>query len=403
MHLKKLQITDLNLENKRVLIRVDFNVPLNSDGSIADDTRLRACLPTIQYVLDKRGSVILMSHLGRPEGIKKPQLSLSVCAKALSVLIGKQVTMAPDCIGKETEQLTQRINSGQIILLENLRFYQGEEEPHTDPSFAEQLARHGDIYINDAFATAHRTHSSTVIIAKYFPNQSGAGLLMVKEINALSKILANPTQPFYAIIGGAKVSSKIGALQALVGKTKGIFIGGGMCYTFLKAIGQEIGDSLYEEPQINKAKAFIDECHKKKIELFFPIDLVIANAFNPEAQTKVIKIGEDIPTKWQGMDIGPDTCRQWSKLLQNAKTIFWNGPLGVFEFPPFAIGTFSIARAIGAISSCNSVIGGGDSLAAIDKLGIGQEFSHLSTGGGATLEFIEFGTLPGIDALSNKE
>ncbi|MEI8329637.1 MAG: phosphoglycerate kinase [Chlamydiia bacterium] len=400
--MKTLQITDLNLTDQRVLIRVDFNVPLHADGSIADDTRLRACLPTIQYVLDHGGSVILMSHLGRPEGNRNPKLSLSVCAKALSLLLSKEIIMAPDCIGKETEQLRQRIKPGQILLLENLRFHQAEEHPDKDLSFAKALAKHGDIYINDAFATAHRNHASTSVITQYFPGKAAAGLLMGKEIEALTQILVHPIQPFYAIIGGAKVSSKIGALRALVAKAQGIFIGGGMCYTFMHALGKPIGDSLCEKEQIDTAKQFIDLCQIKQVPLFFPHDLVIANAFTPDAQIQNIKPENGIPSGWQGMDIGPITCTEWARVLENAKTIFWNGPLGVFEFPRFAQGTFSIAQSIAKLSSCHSVIGGGDSLAAIHQLGIGKAFTHLSTGGGATLEFIELGTLPGIEALSEK-
>ena len=398
----KLQVQDLSIQGKRVLVRVDFNVPQNKDGSISDDTRIRESLPTIQYIIDQGGIPILMSHSGRPKGKKDPRYSLALCAKALSNLLRIPVIFAPDCIGNETEKLAKSASEGQIILLENLRFYAAEEDPKSDPSFAQKLASLGDLYVNDAFGSAHRAHSSTVQIAAFFPGRAASGLLMQKEIAFLNTSLSSPKRPFYAIIGGAKISTKIGVLQSLLSKVDALFVGGGMAYTLFKAQGISIGDSIFEAEQLKVAQDFLLAASKKNIPLFLPTDLVIASAFTADAPNKVIDIKEGIPEGWQGMDIGPKTIEIWNKALQKGATIFWNGPVGVFEFPAFAKGTDALARTLSTLKAI-TIAGGGDSVAAINKLGLKNKFSHLSTGGGASLEYIELGHLPGIDALSNRQ
>lgn len=396
------KIQDLDLKGKKVLVRVDFNVPLKADGSISDDTRIRESIPTIQHILNAGGKVILMSHLGRPKGKKSSQYSLAPCAKALSTLLDQTVSIASDCIGPEVKKMADNLKEGEILLLENLRFYEAEEKPALDPNFAKQLAGLGDIYINDAFGTAHREHSSTATIATFFPNRSAAGLLLQREISFLEQLIVDPKPPFYAIIGGSKISTKIGVLTALASKTQGIFIGGAMALTFFKAKGIAIGSSLCEEDQVPTALAFLEECTRKQISIFLPKDIVIADAFTADAQSETIEVAKGIPDHWRGMDIGPKTIEDWSHQLKSAATIFWNGPLGVFEFPRFAKGTEEIARCLAGLGEdVTTVIGGGDSVAAINQLHLGDQFSHLSTGGGASLELIEFGHLPGIDALCN--
>lgn len=394
----KLQLQDLDLKGKKVLMRVDFNVPLNDEGTIADDTRLKESLPSIQHVLKEGGSVILMSHLGRPKGLD-PKFSLKPCAMALSKLLGMPVMMAEDSVGEKVENSAKALQPGQVLLLENVRFYPAEEKPESDPSFAKKLASLGDVYVNDAFATAHRAHSSTATIATYFPGKAASGFLLQKEINFLSRLIDQPKRPFYAIIGGSKISTKMGVLKSLLSKVDGIFIGGGMAFTFYKARGQSIGKSIFEEDQIPTALEFLNECEKQGVKLWLPIDVVIADAFKNEANVKIISSSENIPDGWQGMDIGPKTSAEWQKALQGAATIFWNGPLGVFEMQSFAKGTEQIAQTLAALQAI-TVVGGGDSVAAINRLGLSSKFSHVSTGGGASLEFLEFGHLPGIDALT---
>lgn len=401
--MKKLTLKDLSIQGKKVLVRVDFNVPLNAQGQITDDTRIRATLPTIQYILDHGGSVILMSHLGRPEGKKEPKFSLAPCAKHLSSLIHRPVLFAPDCIGKETETIAHSLKPGQILLLENLRFYPAEEKPKLDPSFAEKLAKLGDIYVSDAFGTAHRAHSSTASITQFFPQKAAAGLLLEKEIEFLGSCLSQPKHPFYAIIGGAKISSKMGVLKSLLSKVDALFIGGAMAYTFFKARGIEVGDSLCENEFTAQADEFLLLAKNKKIPVYLPEDVVIADSFSNDAKTQIIPTNQNIPNGWQGMDIGPSTIKNWEKALSHAAMIFWNGPLGVFEMPRFAKGTQAIAQTIAKTPKVISIIGGGDSVAAINEMHLADRFTHLSTGGGASLEFIEFGHLPGIDALSDKK
>jgi phosphoglycerate kinase len=395
----KLSLKELDLKGKKVLMRVDFNVPLK-EGKITDDTRIAAALPSISYILKQGGSLILMSHLGRPDGQKYEKYSLAPCAKRLSEMLQREVIMAPDCIGPEVQALVKRLQPGQLVLLENLRFYPGEEKPEKDPSFAKQLAELGDLYVNDAFGTAHRVHASTVTIAQYFPGKAAAGFLMEKEIEALGPALLKPERPFYAIIGGAKISSKLGVLKSLVAKVDGLFIGGGMAYTFMKAQGLPIGNSIHEDDYLQAAKELIELCAQKKIKLFLPIDIVVADRYSNEAKTQLVMLEKGIPEGFEGVDIGPKTIAAFSQELKDGKTVFWNGPLGVFEFPNFAKGTVAIAQVLANLSGAKTIIGGGDSVAAINQAGLEEKMTHISTGGGASMEYIEFGTLPGIDALT---
>jgi len=397
----KLTIQDLVLAGKKVLIRVDFNVPLKKDGTIADDTRIRESIPTIQHALQQGAAVILMSHLGRPKSKKDVQYSLGICAKKLSHLISAPVFFATDCIGKDVEKMVQDLKGGQVLLLENLRFYPAEEDPSLDPNFAKELSKFGDFYVNDAFGTAHRKHSSTAVIDQYFPGKAAMGLLMQKEIHYLEPLLKNPEHPFFVLIGGAKVSSKIGVLKSLMKKVDGFYIGGGMAYTFMKAQGIEIGDSLFEATSLLEAENLIKECQMNKIPLHFPTDIVIADGFRSDATFKTVQAQDGIPKGWMGMDIGPATIQAWSEDFQKAATLFWNGPVGVFEFAPFAKGTQEIAKAIANLKA-TTIVGGGDSVAAINQLELGPKFKHVSTGGGASLEYLELGKLPGIEALSDK-
>ncbi len=314
-------------------------------------------------------------------------------------MIHQPVLMAPDCVGPAVRSMVHSLKPGEILLLENLRFHPGEEDPEKEPSFAKELSSSGDFYVNDAFGAAHRAHASIVSVPKYFPGKCAAGFLMEKEISTLSALLQHPKRPFYALIGGAKISTKIGVIKNLLNLVDALFLGGGMTYTFLKAQGIEIGDSIYEEAELETAHQILSLAKKKKFSLYFPSDLVIAQKFSNDAPRKIVPTNEGIPPGWRGMDIGPQTIRDWSTVLKNGETIFWNGPLGVFEMPHFAIGTQSIAEFL-AHSTAKTVVGGGDSIAAVQQMGLQNQFTHLSTGGGASLEFLEFGHLPGIDALS---
>ncbi len=397
----KLTIQDLVLAGKKVLIRVDFNVPLNKDGTIADDTRIKESIPTIQHALQQGAAVILMSHLGRPKSKKDVQYSLGICAKKLSQLVSAPVFFATDCVGKDVEKMVHDLKGGQVLLLENLRFYPAEEDPSLDPNFAKELSKYGDFYVNDAFGTAHRKHSSTAVIDQYFPGKAAMGLLMQKEIEHLEPLLKKPEHPFFILIGGAKVSSKIGVLKSLMKKVDALYIGGGMAFTFFKAQGIEIGDSIFEENSLLEAENLLKECQAKKIALHLPTDIVIADGFRNDATFKTVPVSEGIPKGWMGMDIGPETIQAWSTDFQKAATLFWNGPVGVFEFPHFARGTQEMAKAIANLKA-NTIVGGGDSVAAINQLGLSSKFKHVSTGGGASLEYLELGKLPGIEALSDK-
>ena len=382
-------------------MRVDFNVPIDKQGNITDDTRIAAALPSIQYVLDHGGALILMSHLGRPKDGYSKDLSLAPCAKRLSEILKKPVLMASDCVGDAVEAQVKNLQPGQVLLLENLRFHRAEERPNEDPEFVQKLARLGDVYVNDAFGTAHRAHSSTALIAKYFPDKSAAGLLMQKEIQFLGENLLNPKRPFYAIIGGAKISSKIGLIKSLLHKADKVMIGGGMAYTFFKAQGISIGDSIHEDDYLNAAREILEESRTSQAKLLLPQDCIVADAFSNDDNTKIIDCQQGIPAGFQGMDIGPKTIKAYLSGLVNAKTIFWNGPVGVFEFSNFAKGTNSIAQGLSTLPAV-TVVGGGESVAAIHAAGVSDKISHISTGGGAALEYIEFGTLPGIDTLTTK-
>jgi phosphoglycerate kinase len=398
---QKLSLLHLTLPNKKVLMRVDFNVPLDKEGKIEDDSRITASLPSIRHVLDQGGALILMSHLGRPKGKKDPAFSLAPCAKRLSDLLDQPVIMAPDCIGPEVQKLASELKPGQVMLLENLRFYPEEENPEINPAFAEQLAKLGDVYVNDAFGTAHRAHSSTATIARFFSDSAATGLLMEKEIQFLGEALLQPKRPFYALIGGAKVSSKFGVLQSLLKKVDGLLIGGAMAYTFFKAKGWNIGSSLYEEDMVEKARDILKNAEELGVKLVLPQDNVVASKMSADAEVRIVRSEEGIPEGFSGVDIGPRTVEEFKELLHSAMTVLWNGPLGVFEIPRFAEGTEAIAKAL-ATYSATTIVGGGDSIAAIQKLGFANRFAHLSTGGGASLEYIEHGTLPGIEALSKK-
>ena len=393
----KLSLKDLPVKGKRVLMRVDFNVPLSKEGKVTDDTRIREALPSIEHVLKSGGSLVLMSHLGRPDGKPNPKYSLAPCAEALSKLLKKPVLFAKDCIGEEAGKMAGALKPSEVLLLENLRFYAAEEEPEKDPLFAQKLAKLGDCYVNDAFGTAHRAHSSTCTITQYFPGKAAAGFLMEKEISFLEPLLKNPARPFYALIGGAKISTKIGVLHALLKKVDALFIGGGMSYTFMKAQGIEIGSSIVEEAHLETAKRLMGQ----KVPISLPRDLLIADGMSENAKTQVVPLRQGIPAGWQGVDIGPETVKTWTTEFAKAKTFFWNGPVGVFEIAPFAKGTQAIASALAKLHSVR-IVGGGDSASAINQLNLAKSFTHLSTGGGAALEFIEHGKLPGIEALTTK-
>jgi phosphoglycerate kinase len=397
-----LSLTDLNLFHKKALVRVEFNVPMNEDGSIADYMRISESIPTLRFLQEKEASIILLTHLGKPGGKRDIKYSLKPFQKILSELLGQEVLFAEDVLGNETKKQVQNLKPRQILLLENLRFYPAEEKPELDPSFAQTLASYGDVYINDAFGGCHRKHSSITELPKAFPKASAAGFLVEKEIQALNPLCSHPQKPFHAIIGGSKVSSKLNILQSLVEKVQALYIGGGMAFTFLKALGHSIGQSLLEPDLLPAARNLIEQCETKGIELFLPLDIVIADSFSANANKKLINThNEIIPETWQGMDIGPQTLIEWEKSLSKAKTIFWNGPLGVFEWDSFSKGTFSLAKFLSKLSSYR-VVGGGDSASAIHKLELDKKFTYISTGGGASLEFLENGTLPGIAALTQK-
>ena len=392
----KKTVRDVDLKNKRVLMRVDFNVPLKKD-TISDDTRIRAALPTIEYVLKQPGcSLVLMTHLGRPKGKAVPELSLKPVSKRLSELLGKEVKMAPDSRGDEVRAMAQALKPGGVLLLENLRFH--EEETENDPDFSRSLAGLGDIYVNDAFGTAHRAHASTEGVAHYLP--AVAGFLMEKEIKFLGETLEKPVKPFVAIVGGAKVSTKIAVLESLLEKVDTLIIGGGMAYTFLKAEGHTIGKSLIEVDFLDTARKLHSAASTKGIEILLPIDHLAGDTFDENAKPVYID-GVDIPEGKIAMDIGAKTLTKMREKINSARTIVWNGPLGVTEFPAFEKGTLEVAKMVASCSGV-TIIGGGDSVAAVNKFGLADKIDHVSTGGGASLEFLEGKVLPGIDALQSK-
>jgi phosphoglycerate kinase len=394
--MQKLFIEDLEIGGKKVLLRADFNVPVDEEGAIVDATRIEETLPSIRYVLQKGGALILMSHLGRPKYAPDALYSLAPIAKFLTKILQKPVVLAPNCVGPDVQDLVAKLKPGDVFLLENLRFHRAELFPDEDPDFAGELASYGDCYVNDAFATAHRKHSSTYTIAQHFPNRAAAGYLLEKEIRFLGGMLTTPERPFYAILGGVKISTKMGVIQALLAKVDRLLIGGAMSFTFLKAKGMDVGNSPIEESFLYEAKMLLDKEGKK---ILLPVYHIGATEISEHAKTGLFT--SQIPKEYQGLDIGPQTIELFSQTIQNAKTLLWNGPLGVFEMEPFSMGTTAIAEAIANLKA-TTIVGGGDSVAALNALGLASRITHVSTGGGATLEFIEYGTLPGIEALSNK-
>ncbi|MCK4545878.1 MAG: phosphoglycerate kinase [Candidatus Eisenbacteria sp.] len=391
----KLTIRDVALQNKRVLIRVDFNVPLDGNGCITDDTRIRRSLPTIRYVLEHGGKAILMSHLGRPRGKRVPEMSLRPVADRLAELLEREVSLAEDCVGEVVEGRVSAMKGGSVLLLENLRFHR--EETDNDPGFAGKLASLGDVYVNDAFGTAHRAHASTAGITEHVA-VAAAGFLMEKEIEYLGLAVGDPRRPFLAVLGGAKVSGKLEVVQNLLGRVDGLLIGGGMACTFLKARGLEIGESLVEDDLLDVAREAMAEAEKRDIPFLLPVDGVVAERIEAGAPTRVVPV-EGIPPGWRMLDIGPETAKVFGGKLAGAGTVIWNGPMGVFEIPDFAAGTEAVARALAEIESATTIVGGGDSVAAVNRLGLVEKLSHVSTGGGASLEFLEGKVLPGIAAL----
>jgi len=397
--MKKLSIENVDLKNKRVLVRVDFNVPLDENLQITDDIRITSSLPTIKKIISEGGKAILMSHLGRPKGKVNLKYSLKPAAERLGKLIGKEVKLAPDCIGEEVKALVNKMNSGDVLMLENLRFH--EEEEKNDESFAKKLSELGDVYVNDAFGSAHRAHASTEGVTKFIKS-CASGYLMQKELKYLGAAIANPKRPFCAVLGGAKISGKIDVISNLLGKVDTLLIGGGMAFTFLKAQGKEIGKSLLEEEKIDLAKEVLEKVKNSKVKFLLPVDFIVADEFKNESPSMIVK-ADAIPSDKMGLDIGPESIKLFKQELENSKTIVWNGPMGVFEMDNFAKGTFAIAQVLADVTSKNAItiVGGGDSAAAISKAGLDDKVSHVSTGGGASLEFLEGKVLPGVDALTN--
>lgn len=393
--MNKKTMKDVEVKGKRVFCRVDFNVPMQ-EGKITDDTRIRAALPTIAYLVEQGAKVILASHLGRPKGQVQEELRLDAVAKHLSELLNQEVAKADEAFGPDVEAYIAKMNEGDILLLENVRFYPGEES--NDPELAKAFASLADLFVNDAFGAAHRAHASTEGIAKYLPGV--AGFLMEKELDFLGQALESPERPFTAIIGGAKVKDKIGVIENLLNKVDHLIIGGGLSYTFIKALGHEIGDSLLEEDKVELAKEFMQKAKEKGVKLHLPVDAVVADKFDPKATVQVVEI-ESIPEKWQALDIGPNTISLFRNIINQSKLVIWNGPMGVFEYDIFAQGTKSVARAV-ADCEGTTIIGGGDSAAAVEKAELAEFMDHISTGGGASLEFMEGKTLPGVAALQDK-
>lgn len=394
--LNKLSIDELNIKGKKVFIRVDFNVPFDDNLRITDDSRIRSTVPTINYAIDEGAKVILASHLGRPKGKPDPRYSLAPVAKRLQRLLDKEVLFAPDCIGPQVENLVSKMKDGDVLLLENLRYHAEEEK--NDDDFAKNLSRIADFFVNDAFGTAHRAHASTVGIAKFLP--SAAGFLMKKEIEYLKGVVENPIRPFVAILGGAKVSGKIGVLEHLEDKVDKVLVGGGMAFTFIKAMGYEVGDSLVEAEMLETAQRIRKKLKSAGIKFYLPVDCVISQTLEPGAETKIVPTME-IPKGWKALDIGPATVKLFSEALENAKTILWNGPMGVFEIDAFSRGTFSIAHAV-ADAYALTIVGGGDTDLAVHRAGVTNALSFISTGGGASLQLLEGKELPGIAALTDK-
>ena len=396
MSFNKKTIEDIDVSGKKVLVRCDFNVPLDENKDITDETRINAALPTIKYLLEHKAAVILCSHLGRPKGEFNMKYSLAPVAKRLSEKLGFEVKLAKDVIGPDAKKLAAEVKPGEAVLLENVRFHAEEEK--NDPAFAKELASMADIYVSDAFGTVHRAHASTAGVAQYLP--AVAGFLIGKELNFLGKAVTDPERPFVAILGGAKVKDKIGVITNLIEKVDTLLIGGGMAYTFMKATGGEIGNSLCDDERLSLALELLDKAKAKGVKLLLPIDNVCGKEFSNDTEQMVCESGK-IPEGWEGLDIGPKTVELFSKEIKAAKTVVWNGPMGVFEMPNFAKGTLAIATAM-AESDATTIIGGGDSAAAVTQMGLAGKMSHISTGGGASLEFLEGKTLPGVAALNDK-
>ena len=394
--LQKMTMKDLDLKGKRVFCRVDFNVPMK-DGEVTDDTRIRAAVPTIEYLVENGAKVILASHLGRPKGEVNEDMRLAAAGTRLSELLHKEVTSLKESIGETVEKEIGEMQQGDIILLENVRFHAGEEK--NDETLAKSFAELADVFVNDAFGAAHRAHASTAGIAKHLPSVSG--LLLEKELDVLGKALSEPERPFTAIIGGAKVKDKIGVIDHLLDVVDNLVIGGGLSYTFLKAQGHEIGQSLLEEDKMELALTFIQKAKDKGVKFYLPIDIIAASEFSKDAETKPVRI-EDIPSDWMGLDIGPETVELYEDVIKNSALVIWNGPMGVFEMEPFANGTRSVAQAM-ADTDAYTVIGGGDSAAAVELFDVADKMDHISTGGGASLEFMEGKELPGVSALTDKK
>lgn len=394
--MNKQTVKDIDLKGKKVLVRCDFNVPMDEEKNITDNTRIVAALPTIKYLLENECSVILCSHLGRPKGEFKPEFSLKPVAKELSKLLGKEVIMAEDVIGEDATKKATDLKSGEVMLLENVRFHR--EETDNEPEFAKKLADMAEVYVNDAFGAAHRAHASTAGVANYLPAVSG--FLIEKELKFLGNALNNPERPFVAILGGAKVSDKIGVIDSLLEKVDTLIIGGGMAYTFFKAQGYEVGNSLCELDKLDLAKDAMEKAKNKGVKFILPIDTKVGKEFKPDTESKTVAWTE-IPADWEGFDIGEKSIEIFSEELRKAKTVVWNGPLGLFEFDQFAIGTNSIAKVLSEIDAM-TIIGGGDSAAAVKKAGLEDKMTHISTGGGASLEFLEGKKLPGIECLLDK-
>lgn len=394
--MNKKTIKDIDVEGKKVLVRCDFNVPQDENGKITDNRRIVSALDTINYLLSKNAKLILCSHLGRPKGEFNQKYSLKPIAEELSRLLNKEVKLSKDVVGEDSERLIENMNVGDIVLLENVRFHKEEEK--NDPEFAKKLASFAEIYVNDAFGTAHRAHASTAGVAEYLPAVSG--FLIEKEISFMGNALEKPNRPFVAILGGVKVSDKIGVIDKLLEKVDTLIVGGGMAYTFLKAQGYEIGDSVCEVDKLDLAISLLKKAEEKNVNLLLPVDTVVGREFKKDTESKIVKSTE-IPQHWQGFDIGPESIKLFTEEIKKAKTIVWNGPLGLFEFDQFAVGTNAIAKALADVDAV-TIIGGGDSAAAIEKAGLSSKMSHVSTGGGASLEFLEGKKLPGIECLLDK-
>ncbi|MCI8760801.1 MAG: phosphoglycerate kinase [Clostridia bacterium] len=394
--MSKKTVKDIDLKGKKVLVRCDFNVPMDENQNITDNTRIMAALPTISYLLENDCAIILSSHLGRPKGEFKPEYSLKPVAIELAKLLGKEVIMAKDVIGEDAKTKAKNLQNGQIMLIENVRFH--KEETDNDQEFAKQLASMAEVYVNDAFGSAHRAHASTEGVAQFLPAVSG--FLIEKELKFLGNAITNPERPFVAILGGAKVSDKIGVIDSLLEKVDTLIIGGGMAYTFFKAQGYEVGNSICELDKIDLATNLMKKAEEKGVKLMLPVDTKIGKEFKADTESKTVKYNE-IPANWEGFDIGEESIKQFIEELKNAKTVVWNGPLGLFEFDQFAIGTNEIAKALASLD-CTTIIGGGDSAAAVKKAGLEDKMTHISTGGGASLEFLEGKKLPGIECLQDK-